>query len=110
MDSDDNLHSDIDKRSKWPLLRNVVRAVALFRNHEADEKPDINELIKEIQHIPTDNVYRRKRAREKESSPFHTALQDHRRGEKIFRCVERGAAEDLEEIKLELINDPYRYI
>jgi hypothetical protein len=96
--------------SKWSLLRNVVKAVRLLRVQDVASHEDVNLLIKEIQQIPSDNIYRTRRRKEKEASAFSIAVKDHRREMRLFQCVERGHPEDLEEIKIHVDEDPYRHI
>jgi len=98
------------KKSKWALLRNVVRAVALFKNHEANEAEDVNQLIGEIKAIPTDQAYRINRNRTRDSSAYSVAIKDLRRQQSIIRCVERGSPDDLQTIQLEIQQDPYRHL
>lgn len=97
------------KKSKWNLLRNVVRAVTLFKSHEANQ-PEINELISEIKGIPTDKAYQLKRSRTRENSAYLIAIKDLRREESLMKCVERGNSNDLEQIKLEIDQDPYKLL
>lgn len=96
--------------SKWSLLRNVVKAIQLFKIQDVEAYEDVNRLISEIQQIPSDNIYRSHRRKEKEASAFTIALKDHRREIRLFQCVERGHPEDLEEIKIQIDEDPYRHI
>ena len=98
------------KKSKWPLLRNVIRAVTLFKTHDASEAEDLNKLITEIKAIPTDQVYRLNRSRTNDNSAYSVAIKDLRRQQSIFRCAERGSAEDLRTIQLEFEQDPYRIL
>ena len=98
------------KKSKWPLLRNVIRAVTLFKTHEANEAEDVNQLITEIKAIPTDQVYRLNRSRTRDNSAYSVAIKDLRRQQSIFRCAERGSPDDLKTIQLEIEQDPYRLL
>ena len=101
---------EIRKKTKWNLLRNVVRAVTLFKSHEANEANDLDILVNEINQIPTDKIYRLKRRMTQENSAYVVALKDLRREQSLHRCVERGNPEDLDTIKLEIEQDPYRLL
>ncbi|OMJ72448.1 hypothetical protein SteCoe_29102 [Stentor coeruleus] len=103
-------HSPLKYKSKWPLLRNVIRAISLFKSHEVNEAKDVNELIHEINAIPTDKVYRLKRNRSRENSAYIVAIKDLRREQSLIQCVERGKPEDLDQIKLEIEQDPYKLL
>lgn len=97
------------KKKYWVLLRNVLRAIVLFKIHEAKET-SVNEIINEIQRIPTDQDYQVLKSRTLEHSAFRLALKDLRREQIFSNCVNRGNQEDLDQIKIELINDPYQLI
>lgn len=101
---------NVYSRSKWPLLRNVVKAIQLFKIQDVQSYEDVSCLIKEIQQIPSDNIYRSRRKKEKQASAFTIAIKNHRREIRLFQCVERGHPEDLEEIKIQIDEDPYRHI
>lgn len=104
------METPAQKKSKWSLLRNVVRAVALFKSHEANEAEDVNQLIGEIKAIPTDQVYRLNRNRTRDNSAYSVAIKDLRRQQSLIRCVERGSADDLRTIQLEIQQDPYKHL
>lgn len=93
----------------WCLLRNVVRAVTLFKNYDAHHA-ELNELISDIKKIPTDKQYRESRLISRQHSAYHVALQDLRREQSLLQCVERGNPDDLIQIKLEIEQDPYKRI
>ncbi len=97
------------KKKYWVLLRNVLRAIVLFKIHEAKET-SVNEIIKDIQRIPTDQDYQVLKTRTLEHSAFRLALKDIRREQIFSNCVSRGNQEDLDQIKIELVNDPYQLI
>ena len=96
------------KKNRWALLRNVIRAIALFKIQQVDEANDITQLIDEIKHIPTDPEYRRIHHIVRENSAYHIAIQDLRREQNLLQCVERGNPDDLIKISTEIENDPYR--
>ena len=104
-----NLSSICHKKKYWVLLRNVLRAIALFKIHEAKET-SVNDIVKDIQRIPTDQDYRVLKSRTLEHSAFRLALKDIRREQIFSSCVNRGNMEDLNQIKIELFNDPYQLI
>ena len=105
----ENLNSLSPRKKYWALLRNVLKAISLFKNLEAKET-SINEIIDEIKKIPTDNDYRLFQYQIRERSAFATALKDLRREQSFLKCVERGHGEDLDQIKIELHDDPYRIL
>lgn len=88
----------------------MIRAVALFRCQDAESNEDIEQLVGEIQKIPTDYNYRKIKTKDYENSAYSVALQDLRREIRLFNCVERGTQEDIEHIKEDILNDPYRYL
>ena len=92
----------------WCLLRNVLRAVALFKTTEAKEAYDLNELIASIEHIPTDQSYQEKAKRNMINSAYNQALDELRREQNMKRYIERGDQEDLMQIKIEIEMDPYK--
>lgn len=98
------------RRDRWGLLRNVIKAISLFKTQDAELQSDLEDLINEIRQIPSDNIYRYNRKKAKENSPFTQAVKDLRRQEVLFTCVERGSPEDLLTIQKELSDDPYRYL
>ena len=105
--------SHFHRKTKWSLLRNVVRAVTLFKSgkeEEVEEVNDLNDLVSTLHQIPTDNMYRLKRRRTQENSAYSVALKDLRREQKLQRCVERGNPEDLDMIKIEISEDPYKLL
>jgi hypothetical protein len=99
-----------EKKSKWSLLRNVVRAVTLLKTHEVNENDDVNALISEINAIPTDKIYRLKRNRSRDKSAYATAIKDLRREQTLIHCVERGNPADVEQIRIEIEQDPYKLL
>lgn len=108
-DSNENLNSLSHKKKYWRLLRNVLKAISLFKNLEARET-SVNEIIEEIKKIPTDNDYRLFQYQVRERSAFARALKDIRREQSFLKCVHRGHPEDLDQIKIELNDDPYRLL
>ena len=98
------------RRDHWGLLRNVIKAISLFRTQDVELQSDLENLINDIRKIPSDNIYRFNQRKQKENSPFAQAIKDHRRQEILFSCVERGSSEDLLQIQKELSDDPYRYL
>ncbi|CAG9328202.1 unnamed protein product [Blepharisma stoltei] len=98
------------KRSKWALLRNVLKAITLLKVHDADPAVEVNEILVKIQQIPTDKAYRMKEKSRKDSSPYSIALSDLRREQTLFRCAEQGRGEDLQRLVWEIDNNPYRYL
>ena len=104
----------VHRKTKWSLLRNVVRAVTLFKSgkeeDEVEEVKDVNDLVSKLRQIPTDNMYRLKRRRTHENSAYTVALKDLRREQKLQECVERGNPDDLQAIKIEIAEDPYKLL
>lgn len=99
----------LTRRSHWALVRNVFGALARFKSHEVKEA-SINEIINEIRQIPTDREYQLNKSKTYENSAFSTAIKDLRREMSFMQCVERGHLEDLSQIKVELLNDPYKIL
>lgn len=71
---------------------------------------DINQFVEGLKAIPTDQIYRLKRRRSHENSAYSIAINDLRREQNIQKYVERGRLEDLELIKIELNDDPYKLL
>ncbi|CAG9317199.1 unnamed protein product [Blepharisma stoltei] len=98
------------KKDHWCLLRNVLRAVTLFRCHDVVPNQDADQVVGEIQKIPTDYEYRKAQSLRRDSSAYSVALNDLRREQRWFNCLGRGTPEDIEHLKEEIINDPYRHL
>jgi hypothetical protein len=98
-----------EKKDRWKLLRNVVKAISLMKIHNC-EAPEIADLLNEIRQIPTDQAYRQQKQRNLSQSAFRTAIEDVRREQRVFMYAERGGPEDLEALTKELEEDPYRYL
>ena len=98
------------KKSHWSLLRNVVKAISLFKTHDTNRADDINDLINDIKKIPTDKAYQMKKSRSRENSAYYNALRDMRREENLLKCVERGNPDDLLQIQMEIDTDPYKLL
>ncbi|CAG9332292.1 unnamed protein product [Blepharisma stoltei] len=107
---DSSTYLTIPKRSHWNLLRNVVKAISLFRNQEIKTYDDIDELLAEIKRLPTNEEYKESQETQLECSPFQIAINDLRNQDKFFSAVERGNSEDLKAISEYIANDPYRYL
>ncbi|OMJ78930.1 hypothetical protein SteCoe_21150 [Stentor coeruleus] len=97
------------KKSKWRLVRNVLRAISLFKTHEA-EPVGVDELISGIRQIPTDKIYQLHRSRTRENSAYVVALKDLRRESTFVNCVERGNPLDLNIMKSLMDEDPYKLL
>ncbi|OMJ82127.1 hypothetical protein SteCoe_17245 [Stentor coeruleus] len=97
------------KKSKWGLVRNVLRAISLFKTHEA-EPVGVDELISGIRQIPTDKIYQLHRSRTRENSAYVVALKDLRRESTFISCVERGNPLDLKVMKAIMNEDPYKIL
>lgn len=97
------------RKSKWGLVRNVLRAISLFKTHEA-EPVGVDELIDGIRQIPTDKVYQLHRSRTRENSAYVVALKDLRRESTFGNCVERGNPLDLKIMKCLMNEDPYKLL
>mmetsp|Transcript_7436 Transcript_7436/g.7315 ORF Transcript_7436/g.7315 Transcript_7436/m.7315 type:complete len:102 (+) Transcript_7436:2-307(+) len=67
------------RKDHWNLLRNVLRAVTLFRCHDVISSQDPEQLVGEIQKIPTDYEYRKIQSERRGSSAYSVALNDLRR-------------------------------
>ena len=103
------LGSCSEKKDRWKLLRNVVKAISLMKIHNC-EAPELADLLNEIRQIPTDQAYRQQKQRNLSQSAFRTAIEDVRREQRVFMYAERGGPEDLEALTRELEEDPYRYL
>lgn len=97
------------RSNKWKLVRNVFRAVYLFRHFET-QALGLEDLYEQIRQIPTDKHYRITRTLAKESSPYTLAIRDLRREQSLFGCVEKGGAEELQIIEKLLDEDPYKFV
>ncbi|CAG9310429.1 unnamed protein product [Blepharisma stoltei] len=106
----DQSSTSTPRKDHWSLLRNVVRAITLFRCHDVVSSQDPEQLVGEIQKIPTDHEYRKIQSERRGSSAYSVALNDLRREQRWFNCLERGTPEDIEHLKEEIQNDPYRYL
>lgn len=98
------------QKSKWVLLRNVFKAIVLLKIHEVEEKNDLNQLIDEIKAIPTDELYRISKRRTRDRSPYSVAIKEIRRQQTFEDSVQRGGPEDIQQILIEIENDPYRLL
>lgn len=92
------------------LLRNLVKAITLLKTHDADSALELNDILCQIQQIPTDKAYRMKEKRRKDQSPYSIALKDLRRQQTLFRCCEQGRPEDVQTLIKEIENDPYQFL
>lgn len=97
-------------KRKWSLLRNVVRAVALFKTYEVQEAEDVDRLVDEVKRLPTDRMYQLKKSRNRENSAYFVAIKDLRREQNLRKCVERGNLDDINQIKVEIDQDPYKLL
>ena len=97
------------RKDYWALLRNVFRAVTLFRTHEA-QLHDLDELLLKIRQIPTDPQYRREYQLAKERSPSAVAVRELRRQQILFACVEKGSPEDLHQLQELIDGDPNQFL
>ena len=95
------------KNSKWVLLRNVFKAIFLFKHHEAYVLTDLNELISELEAIPTDKSYKFMKTIINDHSPYNIALKDLRKCQNFEKLVQRGSSEDIRSIIHEIQQDPY---
>ena len=95
--------------SRWRKLRNVLRAVTLFKHFDTVEC-DVDMLVTEIRRIPSDPVYRKQKRERKEHSAAYVAIQDIRREDRFFRAIETGGPEDLNLLIKEIEDDPYRLL
>lgn len=96
------------KKSKWALLRNVFKAIYLFKRHEACVLTDLNELISELEAIPFDQSYKFMKNIINDQSPYIIALKDLRKFQNFESCIQRGSSEDIKSIIQEIQQDPYR--
>lgn len=105
----DNQNPTLPKKSKWGLVRNVVRAISLFKTQEV-ETISVDELIDGIRQIPTDKVYQLHRRRSRENSAYVVAINDLRRESTFGECVERGNPNDLKIMQALMSDDPYKLL
>jgi hypothetical protein len=99
----------MSKRSKWVLLRNVFKAIVLLKTPEVEGK-NLSDLLEEIKAIPTDEVYRLSRSRTRDRSPYVRAIKELRRQQIFESSVQRGGPEDIQQILIEIENDPYKLL
>lgn len=92
------------RKNRWVLLRNVIKAIYLFRTHEVTLHSDLNSLLSEIDQFPKDSS-------PKPFSEFALALLDSRREFRVFECACRGTPHDLKQLQEDLEEDVYaKYI
>lgn len=108
MESSSKLSQTEPKRDRWGLLRNVIKAVALFKQQEVYSHSDIEPIIQDIKQIPTDKAYRERQQQLNQKSPFNVAIKDLRREQALFSAAERGNSQDIETIKYQFQEDPYK--
>ena len=103
------MESPVKRKDYWALLRNVIKAVALFRSCEA-EQAQVGSVVDGILQIPTDRTYQQLHRQNKENSPESIAIKDIRRDQRLIECIERGSPADLETIKELVDSDPYKHL
>lgn len=92
------------KKSKWVLLRNVFRAVVLFKYHEARVLDDFSELVKEIEKFVVCEGFGGRRVNQ---CGYLAAVNELRKIRDFEDCVQRGSLEDIEIILQDIKNDPF---
>jgi ankyrin repeat protein len=90
-------------KKRWVLLKNVLTASFLFKNHEVQVISDLDALVEDVKSSPTKVQLGRSRTLTSE------LINDHKTTEKLFFHISRSDSDDLIEINDLIENDPRRF-